>query len=163
MTKEAASEARNMTGPAISSGRPQRPNGVRWMMVSDRAGSSRRRCVNVVAIHPGATAFHADTIGRPRHCQRLCELHNSAFTGTVAGSARGAEKAVHGGEIHDRAAGLQELGMCRQATAHGSRKVHVDHLFKCLEVEFFFPSNHASGIHEYVKFGDAGEQIRDRR
>src|SRR5260221_1867102 len=57
VTKDAASDVKNKTGPAISSGFPQRPNGGRDRIGADRAGSSRRSWVNVVAIHPGATAF----------------------------------------------------------------------------------------------------------
>jgi hypothetical protein len=55
--EEAASDVRSKIGPATSSGRPERPNGVLASMVADRAASSRRGWVNVVAIQPGATAF----------------------------------------------------------------------------------------------------------
>ena len=53
----AASDARKVTGPAMSSGRPHRPAGTRAMIAADRSGSSRRGAVLSVAIYPGATAL----------------------------------------------------------------------------------------------------------
>ena len=57
MTKRAASLARNRTGPATSSGVPQRFSGVRVRIGSLRAGSFCSASVSGVAIQPGAIAL----------------------------------------------------------------------------------------------------------
>src|SRR5215216_85421 len=53
----AASLARNNAGPAISSGVPQRPSGVRSRMARLRALSERAGTVIGVSIQPGAIAL----------------------------------------------------------------------------------------------------------
>ena len=55
--KPAAFEARNSTGPEISSGCPQRPIGVRRLTAATWAGSLRLRADCSVTMKPGATAL----------------------------------------------------------------------------------------------------------
>ena len=55
--KRAASDARNRTAPATSSGSPQRPIGVRASTFATWTGSVRERADCSVTMKPGATAL----------------------------------------------------------------------------------------------------------
>ena len=101
MIKDAASEQTNITGPATSSGLPQRASAVLPSSCADLAGSSWSACVSGVAIQPGAMAFTRMPSLAHASAKRSGELRDTPFTGAVGRDSGAAEEGQHGRDVDD--------------------------------------------------------------
>ena len=128
----------------MSSGLPQRPNGVRAMMASDRAASFARRLGEFGLDPARRDGIHAD-VGRPGHRQRLGQLRHAAFGGGIGRHQSAAEKRPDRGGVDDRTALFFQQRLGRHTQAHGAGEIDVDDFLKSCDGELLAVAQDNSG------------------